>query len=81
MSIGESQTFNVDITRVEGGGSAIVLLIGQPDFVTVQNTAPNAATVTIDASHASAVSGDYTFTVMASVGSDPVTKSVAITVT
>jgi len=81
LNQGESQTFSVTITRVEGGGSAIVMLSGQPDFVTVQNTAPNAATVTINASHTSALPGDYAFTVMASVGSDPVTKSVVITVT
>ncbi len=78
---GETRSFDVSVTRVEGGGFAIILLSGQPDFVTVQNTGINAATITVDASHASAMTGDYTFIVMAATGSDPASKSVTITVT
>ena len=78
---GETRSFDVNVTRVEGGGFAIVLLSGQPDFVTVQNTEINRATITVDASHESATAGDHAFTVMAATGSDPATRSVTVSIT
>ncbi len=57
-----------------------LLLSGQPDFVTVQNTGINRATITVDATHASATTGDHTFVVMAAAGSDPATRSVTVTI-
>ena len=57
-----------------------VLLSGQPEFVSVQNTGVNMATVTVDASRASATAGEHTFTVIAAVGSEPVTRTVTVTV-
>ncbi|RNJ74426.1 MAG: hypothetical protein EB833_00645, partial [Thaumarchaeota archaeon S13] len=80
VALGESRTFNVEVTRVEGGGFAIVHLSDQPDFVTAQNTGLNRATITVNAAHASATVGQHTFTVMAATGSDPATKSVTINI-
>jgi len=81
VRIGESRTFDVNVTRVEGGGVAIILLSGQPSFVTVQNIDNNKASITVDATHSSAVVGSHTFTIMAATGSDPATKLVTITIT
>ncbi len=78
---GEVRSFDVSVTRVDGGGFAIILLSGQPDFVTVQNTDINEAKITVDASHESATAGAHTFTVMAATGSSPASKSATITVT
>jgi len=80
IKLGSSRTFDVVVTRVEGGGAAIILLTDQPDFVSVQNTGINRATITINASHTSAVAGDYTFNILAAAGSNPATKSFAISI-
>ncbi|RNJ71916.1 MAG: hypothetical protein EB832_04980 [Thaumarchaeota archaeon S14] len=80
IKIGSTRTFDVAVTRVEGGGAAIILLTGQPDFVTVQNTGINRATITINASHASAAAGDYTFSILAAAGSNPATKPFTISI-
>ncbi|RNJ73016.1 MAG: hypothetical protein EB824_05270, partial [Thaumarchaeota archaeon S15] len=81
IKVGSTRTFDVVVTRVEGGGAAIILLTGQPDFVTVQNTETNKAAITINASHAAAAAGDYTFTILAATGSAPATKTITISIT
>jgi len=80
IKTGSTRTFEVVVTRVEGGGAAIILLAAQPDFVTVQNTEFNRATITINASHATAAAGNHTFTVLAATGSNPTSKSITISI-
>lgn len=77
VRMGESRGFPIAATAA--GAQPIVLLEGNPGFVTVLNTGPGAATVTVDASRAPAAAGDYTFTVIAATGSDPARMEVTVT--
>lgn len=79
IRLGESRSFDVSVT-VADGGTAVVHLFGQPDFVAVENTDINRARITVNTAHGDASAGVYTFTMMASTGSDPATRQVTITI-
>ena len=79
VRLGESRAFDVSVT-VADGGAAVVLLSGEPDFVTVENTGINRARITVNAAHASAAAGEHMFTVNAATGPDPATRQVTVTV-
>lgn len=76
VRMGESREFPIAATAADA--QPIVLLDGNPGFVTVLNTGPGTATVTVDAAHESAVAGDYAFTVIAATGSDPIRMAVTV---
>lgn len=77
VRMGDIREFAVSATAADA--HPIVLLEGNPAFVDVLNTGPGAPTVIVDASHASAAAGTYTFTVIATTGSDPARAAVTVT--